>query len=102
MVKIDAEQNALIVGPPAALEQTTFTVGKMHYLSGETPTEPFEAKVKVRYKAAEVDARVTPLEGERVQVSLHTHREPLHPVRPPSFMVGEMATRCCAEELSSK
>jgi tRNA-specific 2-thiouridylase len=83
VVKIDAEQNALIVGPSTALEQTTFTVGKMHYLSGETPTAPFEAKVKVRYKAPEVAALVTPVEGQRVQVEL------VHPQR--SITPGQAA-----------
>src|SRR5215472_1992913 len=42
VLKIDAVQNALIVGPTEALEQTSFTVGEMHYVSGEIPTEPFE------------------------------------------------------------
>ena len=70
VLKIDAERNALIVGPAAALEQTSFTVGKMHYLSGEVPAEPFEARVRVRYKAPEQMALVTPLEGNRVNVTL--------------------------------
>ena len=75
VLKIDATQNALVVGPPTALEQREFVVGKMHYLSGETPTEPFEARVKVRYKAEEQPALVTPLDDNRVQVTL------LHPQR---------------------
>src|SRR5947207_1338738 len=53
VLKIDAAQNALIVGPAPELEKTSFTVGKMHYLSGDIPTEPFEARVRVRYKAPE-------------------------------------------------
>jgi tRNA-uridine 2-sulfurtransferase len=75
VLKIDAQQNALIVGPGQALEQARFTVGKMHYVSGEIPAEPFEAAVRVRYKAIEQPALVTPLEGKRAQVTL------LHPQR---------------------
>jgi tRNA-specific 2-thiouridylase len=75
VLKIDAQQNALIVGPGQALEQTRFTVGKMHYVSGEIPPEPFEAAVRIRYKAIEQPALVTPLEGKRAQVTL------LHPQR---------------------
>jgi tRNA-uridine 2-sulfurtransferase len=75
VLKIDAQQNALVVGPALALEQTSFTVGKMHYVSGEIPTEPFEAAVRIRYKALEQPALVTPLEGKRAQVML------LHPQR---------------------
>jgi tRNA-uridine 2-sulfurtransferase len=72
VLKIDAAQNALIVGPAAELEQTDFTVGKMHYVSGDIPAASFEAKVRVRYKAPEVAALVTPLEEKRVRVTL-TH-----------------------------
>ena len=75
VLQIDAQQNALIVGPAQALEKSSFTVGNMHYVSGEIPTEPFEAAVRVRYKAAEQLALVTPLQGKRAQVTL------LHPQR---------------------
>lgn len=75
VLKIDATQNALIVGPATALEQREFVVGNMHYLSGETPTESFDALVRVRYKAPEQPALVTPIEGNRVLVTL------LHPQR---------------------
>src|SRR5947209_606762 len=61
VLKINAEQNALVVGPAQALEQTSFTVQNMHYVSGETPAEPFQAFTRIRYKAPECAARVTPL-----------------------------------------
>ncbi len=88
VLKIDAEQNALIVGPASALEQLSFTVGKMHYLSGETPEEPFEAKVRVRYKASEVDAMVTPLEGSRVNVTLSRPQRAITPGQAAVFYDG--------------
>jgi tRNA-specific 2-thiouridylase len=75
VLQIDAEQNSLIVGPAQALEKTNFTVGNMHYVSGDIPTGPFEAAVRVRYKAAEQPALVTPLAEKRAQVTL------LHPQR---------------------
>ncbi|HLX40029.1 MAG TPA: tRNA 2-thiouridine(34) synthase MnmA [Ktedonobacteraceae bacterium] len=79
VLKIDAEQNALIVGPASALEESSFTVGKMHYLSGETPDKPFSAKVRVRYKAPEVEAVVTPLAGNRVNVTLSRPQRAITP-----------------------
>jgi tRNA-specific 2-thiouridylase len=88
VLKIDAARNALIVGPSAALEQSTFTTGKMHYLSGETPAEPFEAKVKVRYKAPEVAALVTPLAGQRVQVELEQPQRSITPGQAAVFYGG--------------
>ncbi len=89
VLKIDAERNALIVGPAAALEQTSFTVGKMHYLSGEVPAEPFEARVRVRYKAPEQMALVTPLEGNRVNVTLLQPQRAITPGQAAVFYGGE-------------
>ena len=70
----------------------------MHYLSGETPTAPFTAQVRIRYKAPEQEATVTPLEGNRARVtSLHTHSALSHLDRPPSSTVVRTVMRCCVE-----
>ncbi|BCL83304.1 tRNA-specific 2-thiouridylase MnmA [Ktedonobacteria bacterium brp13] len=89
VLKIDTTHNALVVGPGSALEQQTFTVGKMHYLSGEVPTEPFEANVRVRYKSPEQPAIVTPLEGNRVQVTLENPQRSITPGQAAVFYGGE-------------
>ncbi len=89
VLKIDAAQNALVVGPASALEQTQFTVSKMHYVSGEIPAEPFEAKVRVRYKAPELPALVTPLEGNRVSVTLSQPQRAITPGQAAVFYGGE-------------
>ena len=88
VLKIDAGRNALIVGPAAALEQTTFVVHKMHYLSGETPNEPFEAFVRVRYKAPEQSALVTPLDEQRVHVTLRHPQRAITPGQAAVFYGG--------------
>jgi tRNA-specific 2-thiouridylase len=51
VLKLDATRNALIVGGAERLERDTFTVGEVHYQSGELPDGPFSANVRVRYKA---------------------------------------------------
>jgi tRNA-specific 2-thiouridylase len=89
VLKIDAERNALVVGPASALEQREFTVGNMHYLSGETPTEPFTANVRVRYKAAEQPALVTPLPDNRVHVALVNPQRAITPGQAAVFYGGE-------------
>jgi len=89
VLKIDSQQNALVVGPALALEQASFTVGKMHYVSGEIPTEPFEAAVRVRYKAIEQPALVTPLEGKRAQVTLLRPQRAITPGQGAVFYGGD-------------
>jgi len=88
VIKIDAAQNALIVGPAEALNRSTFTVKDMHYLSGDTPGAPFEANVRVRYKAPEQPVLVTPLEGKRVQVTLHHPQRAITPGQAAVFYGG--------------
>jgi tRNA-specific 2-thiouridylase len=75
VIRIDPAHNALIVGHASDLDRQEFTVGNMHYLSGEIPTAPFEVQVRVRYKALEQPALLTPLEGKCAHVRL------LHPLR---------------------
>jgi len=89
VLKIDAAQNALIVGPAAGLEKTSFTAGKMHYVSGDIPAEPFEARVRVRYKAPEEIALVTPLEGNRVHVALARPQRAITPGQAAVFYSGD-------------
>jgi tRNA-specific 2-thiouridylase len=89
VLKIDAAQNALIVGPAAGLEKTSFTAGKMHYVSGDIPAEPFEARVRVRYKAPEEMALVTPLEGNHVHVALARPQRAITPGQAAVFYSGD-------------
>ncbi len=88
VLKIDAEQNAIIVGPAVALEKQAFVVGNMHYLSGETPIAPFDALVRVRYKATEQPALVTPIEDNRVQVTLRNPQRAITPGQAAVFYGG--------------
>ncbi len=89
VLKIDAAQNALIVGSAVALEQREFVVGNMHYLSGEVPDQPFEALVRVRYKATEQPALVTPLADKRVHVVLERPQRAITPGQAAVFYGGE-------------
>jgi tRNA-specific 2-thiouridylase len=89
VLKIDSAHNALVVGPATALDQREFLVGKMHYLTGEIPTEPFEAYVRVRYKASEQPALVTPLAGEQARVTLLHPQRAITPGQAAVFYGGE-------------
>lgn len=89
VLKIDSEQNALIVGPAKELEKTSCTVSKMHYISGETPTTPFNALARIRYKAPEQEAIVTPLEGQRACVTFSHPQRAITPGQAAVFYDSE-------------
>ncbi|HEU5382081.1 MAG TPA: tRNA 2-thiouridine(34) synthase MnmA [Ktedonobacteraceae bacterium] len=88
VLHIDAERNALVVGPAEALLRTTCTVSKMHFVSGETPAEPFQARVRIRYKAPEQDALVTPLDAQTVQVTFSRPQRAITPGQAAVFYGG--------------
>src|SRR4029079_2924059 len=60
--------NTLIVGTQAELGSRELSAREANWLSGETPSEPFRAEVKIRYTAKEAEAFVTPMNGNQVQI----------------------------------
>jgi tRNA-specific 2-thiouridylase len=89
VLKLDSEQNALIVGPAKALEKSSCVASNMHYISGDTPSEPFKALARIRYKAPERDAVVTPLEGKRAHVTFAHPQRAITPGQAVVFYGGE-------------
>lgn len=89
VLRIDSEQNALIVGPAEALLRSTCIVGKMHFLNGEVPSEPFSARVRIRYKAPEQEAVVVPLDAQHVQVTFSRPQRAITPGQAAVFYGGE-------------
>jgi tRNA-specific 2-thiouridylase len=89
VLKIDAEHNALVVGPAEALLSTTCVVGKMHYLSDDVPTAPFKALARIRYKAPEEEALITPLDQSHVQVTFSHPQRSITPGQAAVFYSSE-------------
>lgn len=89
VLQIDTQQNALIVGPAESLLRSTCTVTRMHYVSGETPREPFTARVRIRYKAPEQEALITPLDNGQAQVTFSRPQRAITPGQAAVFYGGE-------------
>ncbi len=79
VLKLDAEKNALIVGPAKALERVEMTVREVNYPRGVVPDAPFAAAVRIRYKAPEIPAVVTPLTGRRAHIALQQPQRAVTP-----------------------
>ncbi len=58
-----AVRNTLVVGTADELGFNELTARDVNWVSGDAPTVPFRALVKIRYTARPVPAEVTPLEG---------------------------------------
>lgn len=71
----DPAQNALIVGPRDELGADALVAGRVNWIAGPPPPEPFRAEVQVRYTAQAAPALVTPLPDDRLRVEFD------HPLR---------------------
>lgn len=61
-------QNLLVVGTLEELGAATMSLMDMNWISGSAPEQPFEADIKIRYKAEFALARVSVLENGTAQV----------------------------------
>ncbi len=88
VLRMDRERNALVVGTADRLERDSFAVRDATWTSGVAPNGPFEARIKVRYKAPLVAGRVTPLPGGRAEVCLEQPQRAITPAQAAVFYGG--------------
>jgi tRNA-specific 2-thiouridylase len=79
VVAMNPQANTLVVGTTDELGGTSLTAKRVNWVSGETPSAPFHAEVKIRYKAKQVPAWVEPLPDTRIAI---TFDEPLRDITP--------------------
>jgi tRNA-specific 2-thiouridylase len=79
VIRLDRARNALIVGPGAALDRSEFTIREVNYPRGSVPATVFDAGVRIRYKAVEIPATITPLPGARAHIALHLPQRAITP-----------------------
>jgi tRNA-specific 2-thiouridylase len=85
-----AVRNTLIVGVADELGSAELTARDVNWVSGDAPSGPFRAEVKIRYTARPVSAEVTPLEnGSRVKVRFDAPARDVTAGQAAVFYVGE-------------
>ena len=66
------------------------TARDVNWQSGEAPTEPFRAEVKIRYTAKEAAALVTPIDGDRAQVQFDAPQRDITAGQAAVFFQGDV------------
>jgi len=85
-----APRNTLVVGAADELGSTELTARDVNWVSGEAPSGPFRAQVKIRYTARPAWAEVTPLEnGTRSTVTFEAPARDVTAGQAAVFYVGE-------------
>ncbi|MBI3287483.1 MAG: tRNA 2-thiouridine(34) synthase MnmA, partial [Chloroflexi bacterium] len=67
VLELDARRNALVVGSADELGCRELWAKEVNYVEGP-PSRPLEVTAKIRYKAADVPARLYPLPAERARI----------------------------------
>lgn len=89
VLRKDIENNRLVVGPVAELGQQSLVAEGVNWISGELPAEPLRAQVKIRYKAHEAWATLTP-SGSEVRVDFDQPLRDITPGQRAVFYQGEV------------
>ncbi|MBI3361129.1 MAG: tRNA 2-thiouridine(34) synthase MnmA, partial [Chloroflexi bacterium] len=90
VIGTDPARNALIVGSEAELGNDRLTAARVNWIAGSPPPGTIRASVKIRYKAAEAPATVTPLGMDRVEVVFDHRLRDITPGQAAVFYEGEV------------
>lgn len=90
VLELDPAHNALIVGTRDELGCDQAWVEQVHWVSGITPQRPVRASVKIRYRAREVPATLTPHPDGRVHVHFDQPLRDITPGQGAVFYDGEV------------
>ena len=85
-----AATNTLVVGVEAELGARELTAAQVNWVAGVAPAGSLRLQVKTRYTAREAWATVTPLEGQRAQVSFEEPQRDLTPGQAAVFYAEEV------------
>ncbi len=89
VIEIDAGRHGIIVGPGEALSRHSLTVSNVNYIAGAAPGAAFTCSVRLRYKAREWPALVTPLPNTRASIVFDVPQRPISPGQAAVFYSGD-------------
>jgi tRNA-specific 2-thiouridylase len=91
VLSIDAQKNRVVVGGQDELLSREFTTAGVNWVAYDSPAIPVRAHVRVRYRHAEAQATITPLENGRAHVVFD---EPQRAITP-----GQATVFYCEDEV---
>jgi tRNA-specific 2-thiouridylase len=71
VIEKDLDKNALIIGYKIQLGRDTFNIEDINWISGQSPSAPIQADIRIRYKSRAVAGLVTPLDHNQAQIRLN-------------------------------
>jgi tRNA-specific 2-thiouridylase len=65
VVKIDPDENRLVVGEKGELGRTSLAASRMNWISGEVPRAPMRVAAQIRHRHTEAIGTLTPIDDDR-------------------------------------
>jgi tRNA-specific 2-thiouridylase len=90
VLQLDPTRNALVVGGTEGLARRELTGRNVHWIAGEPPAGPLRVGARIRYKAVEAPAEVTPLPGRRARVVFDRPQRAVTPGQAIVFYDGQV------------
>lgn len=90
VVKIDVPLSQLVVGKKEELMGKTFIANGVNWLAIAPPAEPVRASVRIRYRAQEAPATITPLGSGEVRVDFDEPQAAITPGQAAVFYDGDV------------
>jgi tRNA-specific 2-thiouridylase len=90
VVKIDVPRNQLVVGKRTELYGKSFVAMGVNWLSIAPRSESVRGNVRIRYRAAEAPATITPIETNQVRVEFDEPQTAITPGQAAVFYDGDM------------
>ncbi|HEX6974325.1 MAG TPA: tRNA 2-thiouridine(34) synthase MnmA [Vicinamibacterales bacterium] len=89
VVKIDAESNAVTVGPKASLERAELTASRVNWIAGAAPADSMRITAQIRHRHKEAAARLDPIGTDRARVTFDEPQSAVAPGQAVVFYEGD-------------
>jgi tRNA-specific 2-thiouridylase len=90
VVKIDVPRNQLVVGKRSELYGKSLVATGVNWLAIAQPDGPVRSRVRIRYRAEEAPATLTPIETGRVRVEFDEPQPAITPGQAAVFYDGDV------------
>lgn len=90
VLEIDAAGNTIVAGTRAELGRRELIAHQVSFVSGEAPAGPVAVTAKIRYKAVEAKATLTPVDENRVALTFVEPQRDITPGQGVVFYQGEV------------
>lgn len=90
VVDVNAFTKRVTIGPASALERSELIAERVHWISGEAPKSPIDVQARVRSRAADVAASITPIGGDRARVQFAQKLRAIAPGQAVVFYDGDL------------